>query len=471
MWLGLDIGTSGVKAILADNSGAVVAEHTEPLSIQRPHALWSEQSPEEWWSAARSAILALPADLRSACKGVGLSGQMHGAVMLGADDNVLRPAILWNDGRSAPQCAALDPLAREHTGNLAMPGFTAPKLAWLRDNEPGTFAATKTVLLPKDYIRLRLTAEKASEMSDASGTLWLDVARRRWSGEMLAATGLDESQMPRLVEGNEPSGMLRAEIADDLGLPRVPVAGGGGDQAAGAIGAGAIDACQAFLSLGTSGVIFAASDGFAPNPEQGVHAFCHALPGRWHVMSVMLSAAACLDWVTRLAGFANVPAAIAAAEAVGEQGDAPIFLPYLSGERTPHNDPSAKGGFFGLSHDTDSAALVGSVLEGVAFGLRDGLDALALDLNELSVIGGGSRSAHWAQILANALQVPLVYRDGSAVGPASGAARLARLAVTGEAPEAVCTMPRDQARYSPAANPRERLHRFRALYSSLKPHF
>ncbi|MBV7266132.1 xylulokinase [Erythrobacter ani] len=471
MWLGVDIGTSGVKAVLVDNSGAMVAEHTEPLSIQRPHALWSEQDPEQWWSATQSAILALPADLRSACKGLGLSGQMHGAVLLGADDNVLRPAILWNDGRSASQCAALGPLALEHTGNVAMPGFTAPKLAWLRENEPDSFAALKAVLLPKDYIRLRLTGEKTSEMSDASGTLWLDVAGRRWSGEMLAATGLDESQMPGLVEGSEQSGMLRPDIADDLGLPHVPVAGGGGDQAAGAIGAGVIDAGQAFLSLGTSGVIFAASDGFAPNPEQGVHAFCHALPGRWHVMSVMLSATACLDWVIRLTGFAGVPAALAAAEATGEQDDPPIFLPYLSGERTPHNDPRAKGCFFGLTHDTDPAALVDAVLEGVAFGLRDGLDALALDLNELSVIGGGSRSAYWAQILANALQVPLVYRDGSAVGPASGAARLARLAVTGETPEAVCTMPREQARYLPTANPHERLDRFRALYSSLQPNF
>ncbi|MFC4291454.1 xylulokinase [Sphingorhabdus arenilitoris] len=471
MWLGIDIGTSGVKTIIMADDGAVVAEKTVALPISRPQPLWSEQNPEDWWNAVQESILALPADLRGQLRGAGLSGQMHGAVLLGEADAVLRPAILWNDGRSAPQCALLDAAAREHTGNLAMPGFTAPKLAWVRDNEPDIFAQVKMVLLPKDYIRLCMTGEKLSDMSDAAGSLWLDVGKRTWSAEMLAATGLTEAQMPGLIEGSESGGVLLPAIAESLGLPVIPVAGGGGDQAAGAVGAGVINAKDAFLSLGTSGVIFASGDGFRPDPANGVHAFCHALPGRWHVMSVMLSAAACLDWAAKLAGFTDVPAALAAAEQRGHRDDTPIFLPYLSGERTPHNDPNALGVFFGLNHDTDGAALIASVLEGVAFGLRDGLDALALDLDELSVIGGGSRSSWWAQILADSIGLPLVYRDGAALGPAYGAARLAQLCVGGGSAEEICTKPAELARYHPQRDCSERLHKFRSLYSTLRPLF
>lgn len=471
MWLGIDLGTSGVKAIVLNDAGKITAQHTVPLPIARPHPLWSEQDPDDWWQGVCAAILALPAELRSQVKGVGLSGQMHGATLLGADFRPLRPAILWNDGRSAAQCESLDEAARQYTGNLAMPGFTAPKLLWVAEHEPDIFAQVKLVLLPKDYIRLLLTSEAMSDMSDAAGTIWLDVGQRRWSDEMLAATGMTVSQMPALVEGSSQGGILRAEIAKELGLPAVPIAGGGGDQAAGAIGAGVINPGDAFLSLGTSGVIFAASDCFAPNPAQGVHAFCHALPGRWHVMSVMLSAAVCLDWAASLAGFADVPAALAAAEARGRQKDIPIFLPYLSGERTPHNDPQSKGVFFGLTHDSDGAALIAAVLEGVAFGLRDGLDALDLNLTELSVIGGGARSPYWTQILCDALQLPLVYRDGAEVGPACGAARLARLCVTGDAAEDVCTKPAILDRYKPGTEPTARLAKFRNLYQGLKPHF
>ncbi len=472
MWLGIDLGTSAVKSVIVDDSGAVLAQNSSALTVQRPQPLWSEQDPAAWWTAAKASILGLPGDLRAGVRGIGLSGQMHGAVLLNGSDDVCRPAILWNDGRSAPQCEALHPLARKHTGNLAMAGFTAPKLAWVRDNEPAIFASTKTVLLPKDYLRLLLTGEKASEMSDASGTLWLDVARRCWSPEMLASTGLTESHMPRLVEGSEVSETLRQTIAEELGLPVVPVAGGAGDQAAGAIGAGATEPGQAFLSLGTSGVVFAAASAFEPAPANGVHAFCHALPDRWHTMTVMLSAASCLDWVTKLTGFGDVQSALDAAEASDKPASTvPLFLPYLSGERTPHNDPTAKGAFVGLSNDTGPAELVRAALEGVAFGLRDGIDAMPSRPSELSVIGGGSRSHFWAQILADILAVELIYRDGSDVGPASGAARLARLAVTGDPVSAVCTEPPELARYFPKPFEIDRMQQFRSLYPALKNTF
>ncbi len=472
MWLGIDLGTSGVKTVIVDDSGSVLAQDTAPLKVQRPQALWSEQNPSDWWEASKAAIGNLPGALRSQVRGIGLSGQMHGAVLLDKYDQVLRPAILWNDGRSAAQCCDLDALAQKHTGNLAMPGFTAPKLAWLRTNEPVVFKQTATVLLPKDYLRLLLTGAKVTEMSDASGTLWLDVGSRCWSPAMLDATGLSEGHMPALIEGDAISGTLSQEVADELGLPCVPVAGGGGDQAAGAVGAGVTEPGDAFLSLGTSGVIFAASAKFEPNPASGLHAFCHALPDRWHTMTVMLSAAACLDWAAQLTQFPDVESALKAAEASKvRQDQLPLFLPYLSGERTPHNDPAAKGVFFNLTHETGPAELIRSVLEGVAFGLSDGLQAMPSPPAEMSVIGGGARSSFWAQLLADILKTPLTYRDGSSVGPANGAARLARLAITGEAVADVCTKPAVHAQYSPQPHSGERQRLFRSLYPTLKSSF
>ena len=472
MWLGIDLGASAVKSVIVDDAGTVLAQNTAAMNVQRPRPLWSEQDPSSWWKATKQSIIGLPGELRAGIRGLGLSGQMHGAVLLNEADEVLRPAILWNDGRSLKQCEALDAAARKHTGNKAMPGFTAPKLAWVKAQEPAIFAATRTVLLPKDYLRLLLTGEKVSEMSDASGTLWLDVRTRRWSQDMLEATGLDEDAMPRLVEGSEISGTLLASVASELGLPRVPVAGGAGDQAAGAIGAGVTDPGDAFLSLGTSGVVFSAGDAFEPAPQAGVHAFCHALANRWHTMTVMLSAAVCLDWVAKLTGYKDIETAMNAASAIGKPGSGlPIFLPYLSGERTPHNDPSAKGVFFGLTHDTGPADLVLSTLEGVAFGLRDGLDSLPNRPDQLSVIGGGSRSDFWAKILADALAVPLIYRDGSDVGPANGAARLARLAITDDQIADICTKPPERARYMPEPLENDRLERFRSLYPALKASF
>ena len=362
----------------------------------------------------------------------------------------------------------------EITGNRAMPGFTAPKLLWVRKHEPEVFARTRRVLLPKDALRLRMTGEAVTDASDASGTLWLDVAERRWSGEMLAACGLEPGAMPRVVEGSQQGGQLRPEVASAWGMGTVPVAGGAGDQAAGAIGAGVVNPGEASLSLGTSGVLFVADSRFRPYPERAVHAFCHALPGRWHQMSVILSAASCLAWVARLTGAASEAALLAEIDPSAGPSERLVFLPYLSGERTPHDDPDATGVFFGLSHETDRAALARAVLEGVAYALADGQAALlesGASLGEVSVIGGGSRSELWGRILASVLGRPLAYRAGGAVGPALGAARLARLAVTGESVEEVCTPPPLERVVEPEPAwldaYAERLERFRALYQNL----
>lgn len=475
MYLGIDIGTSGVKAVLLDDDDIVAAQATASLTVSRPHALWSEQDPADWVAATEQAVLALPADLRAQVEAIGLAGQMHGATLLGADDRVLRPAILWNDGRSFTECAELEaavPALRQIAGNIAMPGFTAPKLAWVRGHEPETFAQVRTVLLPKDYVRLRLTGEKASDMSDSAGTLWLDVARRDWSDELLKATGLGREHMPRLLEGTEVSGMLRAEVAARWGMGRVPVAAGAGDNAAGAAGIGVVRDGDALLSLGTSGVIFVATAKFRPNPAGAVHAFCHCLPGMWHQMSVHLSAASCLDWAAGLTA-TDVPGLLASAE-TAEPGPE-LFLPYLSGERTPHNDPHARGAFLGLSNGTGPGQFALAVLEGVAFAHADGLAALqaaGTRIERLSVIGGGARSRFWGTIIASALGVELDYLDGSEVGPALGAARLARIAASGANVAEVCTRPpvRESIAPDPALAERlaPKLARFRAAYPALK---
>jgi xylulokinase len=481
MYLGIDIGTSSVKAILMDEGGVVVEQASAPLTVSRPHPLWSEQEPADWWGATQKAVCALDGKRRAAVKGIGLSGQMHGATLLGADDQVLRPCMLWNDGRSAAQCATLEtsiPDLGQITGNRAMPGFTAPKLQWVRENEPEIFAAVKSVLLPKDYVRLQMTGDHASDMSDSAGTLWLDVGNRDWSDVMLRATGLDRSHMPKLYEGSAITGALRAEIADDWGMGRVPVVAGGGDNAAGAVGVGVVNSGEAFLSLGTSGVLFLANGGYTPNPAGGVHSFCHALPDRWHQMSVILSAASCVDWAVKLCGMKDAGQMFAAIEARGAPASSEIFLPYLSGERTPHNDPNAQGVLFGLSHESDAAAIGQAVLEGVSFAFRDGMDALTdsgAAIDSITVIGGGAKSYYWGTILASVLERPLVYRDGGEVGPALGAARLAQLATSSASVESVCTAPNIAhiAKPNTALTDfyRERLPKFRTLYSQVKMSF
>ena len=478
MFVGIDVGTSGVKAVVLAPSGAVLAQTTAPLAVSRPVQLWSEQNAQDWWAATEAAILALDPVLRSGVRGIGLAGQMHGATLLGADDRPLRPAILWNDGRSFAECAELEraePRSRAITGNIAMPGFTAPKLLWLAKHEPGVFAQLRSVLLPKDYVRLCMTGEKASDLADSAGTLWLDVAARRWSADMLAACGLSEAQMPALHEGTEVTGTLRPEIAARWGMRAVPVAAGGGDNAAGAAGVGVVGDGDALLSLGTSGVIFVATDTFRPNPARAVHAFCHALPGMWHQMSVHLSAASCLDWAARLTGVDEPGALFPLAEGAGPASGPELFLPYLSGERTPHNDPHIRGAFLSLSHDTGPGRLAGAVLEGVAFAHADGLDALreaGTAPTALSVIGGGARSSYWGRIFAAVLGIPLVYLEGGDIGPAVGAARLAQIAVTGASVAEVCGRPPVQHVIEPDAALAEALApkraRFRAAYPLIR---
>lgn len=479
MFLGLDIGTSGVKALVLNESGCVIDQQSVGLTVSRPSPLWSEQTPGDWWSACDAAVQMLDAKVRSCVRAIGLAGQMHGATLLGQDDRPLRPAILWNDGRSFAECGELEervPNFRRISSNVAMPGFTAPKLNWIRKHEPEIFDQVRTVLLPKDFVRLCMTGERASDMSDSAGTLWLDVSERRWSEELLRGSGLTIEQMPRLFEGTDVTGILRGEIADRWGMEKVPVVGGGGDNAAGALGAGVIQDGEALLSLGTSGVIFAVTADLRPNATRGLHAFCHCIPDTWHQMTVHLSAAACIDWVARLVRAHGPAEVMRAAETIGPGGGPELFLPYLSGERTPHNDPHVRGAFLGLDHDTSGASLAAAVLEGVAFALADGLAVMrdaGTSIERLSVIGGGARSHYWGRIIASALEVDLHYIDGGEVGPARGAAQLARIGVDGVDVAAVCNSPRTLEIVSPepllSHSLAKKLARFRTAYQGIKP--
>lgn len=479
MFLGIDIGTSAVKAAVIGEDGAVAAEASAPLQLSRPAPLQSEQDPDDWWAATERAVRSLDAAHRRSVRAIGLAGQMHGATLLDAADWPLRPAILWNDGRAEQECSELESAesrSRAITSNMAFPGFTAPKLSWVRKHEPDIFAATETVLLPKDYVRLRMTGDKATDLSDASGTLWLDVGGRRWSEEMLAATGLAVRHMPKLYEGVEATGMLRSDVASAWGMDEVPVAAGGGDNAAAAVGAGVVADGDAFISLGTSGVSFVATDRLRADPDQGLHAFCHALPGRWHQMSVMLSAAASLDWAAELLCMDVIELTDSARQA--DTAATPIFLPYLSGERTPHADARAKGVFFGMTADTGPSELARAVFDGVAMGLRDGLDvtlAAGSTVDSFTVVGGGSRSPYWGQLIAAALERPLLYRESGAVGPALGAARLAQIASGAGTIQGVCAPPPvvEAVEPDPALSDyfAQRQPRFRSLYTSLKRNF
>jgi len=480
MYLGLDLGTSGVKALLIDAGQTVVGSGHGSLDVSRPHPGWSEQDPAYWIQACERAIAELkashPKELASV-KGIGLSGQMHGATLLDAADKVLRPCILWNDTRSHAEAAALDadPRFRELTGNIVFPGFTAPKLAWVKNNEPGIFAKVAKVLLPKDFLRHWLTGEHISEMSDSAGTSWLDVGKRRWSADLLAATSLDEKQMPSLVEGTAKAGGLRAELASKWGVSSgIPIAGGAGDNAASACGMGTVGAGHAFVSLGTSGVLFAANASYLPNPASAVHTFCHALPNTWHQMGVILSATDSLNWLSEISGKG-------AGELTAELGDtlkAPSgvsFLPYLSGERTPHNDSAIRGAFTGLAHESSRAVLTQAVLEGVAFAFRDSLEALkkaGTTLTRVTAIGGGSRSRYWLKAIATALQVPVDIPADGDFGAAFGAARLGLIAATGADPLAVCTAPATDATIEPdtalIGAYADAYHRYRALYPAIK---
>jgi xylulokinase len=480
MYLGLDLGTSGVKAMLIDGNQRIVGSGNGTLDVSRPHSGWSEQDPADWIRATEEAVGTLkqkfPTEM-AAVRGIGLSGHMHGATLIDKDDKVLRPCILWNDTRSYKEAAALDadPRFRAITGNIVFPGFTAPKLVWVKNNEPEIFAKVAKVLLPKDYLRLWLTGEHISEMSDSAGTSWLDTGARKWSAELLAATDLSESQMPSLVEGTEQGGTLRGELSSTWGMGEgVVVAGGAGDNAASACGMGTVAEGHAFVSLGTSGVLFAANGSYLPKPESAVHAFCHALPNTWHQMGVILSATDALNWHAQITGKS-------AAELTGELGDelkAPTgvtFLPYLSGERTPHNDAQIRGAFIGLGHESSRAVLTQAVMEGVTFAIRDNLEALksaGTSISRVTAIGGGSRSRYWLASIATALGVPVDIPADGDFGAAFGAARLGLIAATGADPLAVCSAPLTEATIEPVAALsgayEDAYARYRAAYPAIR---
>ncbi len=445
--LGIDVGTSGTKALVISEEGVPLGSATADYPLSTPQPGWAEQDPADWWRATAVAI-------RGACEragiapeaisGIGLSGQMHGSVFLDDAHQVIRPAILWCDQRTAAQCERItERVGRDHlvriTCNQVLTGFTAPKIVWLQENEPEAYARVRKVLLPKDYIRFRLTGEFATEVSDASGTSLFDVPRRCWSGEILDALGIPESWMPRVYESPEISGRIHATAAAETGLKEgTPVVGGGGDQAAGAVGSGIVSPGAVSISLGTSGVVFAYADEPATDPELRTHTFCHAVPGKWHVMGVMLSAGGSLRWyrdhlaqhevevATRLeVDPYELICAEAARAPLGSEGL--LFLPYLTGERTPYPDPHARGVFFGLSLRHDRRHMARAVIEGVSFGLRDSfeiLKAMGVPIGQVRVSGGGARSAIWREVLAATLNTPL-FQATTEEGAAFGAALLA----------------------------------------------
>ena len=423
--IGIDVGTSSAKGVAIDERGAVLAQAEHPIPISRPQPGWSEQNPEDWWTATEAVLAQLGGD---AADGIGLSGQMHGLVTLGAERRPLRPAILWNDGRSQPQATAIEEqLGIERlialSGNRALAGFTAPKLTWLAEHEPDVHRRIERILLPKDYVRFRLTGELATDVSDASGTVLLDVGRRTWSAELAEAFAVDPEWLPAVHESQAVTGETAAGV---------PVAAGAGDQAAGALGVGVTDdASPASLVLGTSGVIFTARNAFTSDPEGRLHAFCHALPDTWHVMGVILSAAGALSWLADTLGAADhIPRLLEAAAEWPPGVEGLTFAPYLAGERTPYPDGDLRGGFVGLGLRHDRGALARAVLEGVAYALRDGLDLIAATGGRpetARVSGGGARSELWLRILASVLELPLE-RTESEAGAAYGAAVLGGVA-------------------------------------------
>lgn len=479
MYLGLDLGTSGLRALLTDVEGQVIGATEAAYPVAHPHPGWSEQDPQDWVEAAEACVASLrrahPGQM-AALRGIGLSGQMHGAVLVDDSGAVLRPAILWNDTRPHAEAAALDdqPEVRQLSGNIVFPGFTAPKLLWLERHEPEVFANVHKVLLPKDYLRYWLTGNYVGDMSDAAGTTWLDVGARDWSDSLLAAGHMRREQMPDLVEGSASSGDLRPVLAQDWGIAgSVVVAGGGGDNAVAACGVGCLREGEGFVSLGTSGVLLAARDQFAPMPETAVHSFCHAVPARWYQMGVMLAATDCLNWLSARLG--QTPATLASELPDTISGPSEVtFLPYLSGERTPHNDSAVRGAFLGLDIASDNRQLTQAVMEGVAFGLRDSLEALkatGADLHHVLAIGGGTKSRHWVELLATVLDLPLHLPAAGEFGAALGAVRLAMAADGVAAPEELMTAPEIAETIAPRAELQAayeaRYQQYRALYPAI----
>ena len=479
MYLGLDLGTSGLRALLMDADRKVVGSGEAACTVSHPYKGWSEQDPASWIEACSVAVATLkashPKEL-AAVKSIGLSGHMHGATLIGKNDEVLRPAMLWNDTRADLQAAWFDgqPQFRALTGNIVFPGFTAPKVEWVRENEPEIFGMIAKILLPKDYLRLWLTGDHVSDMSDSAGTSWLDTGKRDWSGELLEACHLRPDQMPRLVEGSEVGGTLRAALCADWGIEGpVSVVGGGGDNAAAACGVGCMSGGQGFVSLGTSGVLLAARDSYAPDPATAVHTFCHAIPDTWYQMGVILSATDSLNWLAKITGASAV---VLARELGPLTGPSDVrFLPYLSGERTPHNDSKIRGGFVGLDIGHDRKVLTQAVMEGVTFALRDNLEALrgtGAKLDRLLAIGGGSQSRFWVETIAATLNLPIDLPASGEFGAAFGAARLALVGDTGADPASVMTPPEISQTIDPdralTASYEDAYQNYRALYPALK---
>ncbi len=484
MELGIDLGTSSVKIVLVDRGETPLASTEVPLASSRPRPSWSEQDPDAWWEAVAAGLDRLRADhpaILARTEAIGLSGQMHGALLLDVADRPVRPAILWNDGRAAAEAraiAARGPELRALAGVRPMPGFTGPILAWLRAHEPRTLDGDRRLLLPKDWLRLKLTGERATDPSDAAGTWLFDQGARGWSPALAAACGVDPAWLPRIVESTAVSGALRPALAARWGLrPGLPVAGGGGDTAVGGVGIGAVDPGTGFVSLGTSGQVFLAADAYRAPADPTVQGFCHALPDRWCRVAALLNGASPLAAAARWTGRPDVATLLAEVEA-GFAGPSPLLaLPYLAGERTPHDDPDARGALLGLTAATSPADIAQAVMEAVAFSLADGLAALAPERRPqaLGFIGGGARSHLWGRMIAAVLGVTLERHDGGARGPAFGAARLARTAATGEDSKRLAVAPRvaeviapDQ-RLADAYAPR--LDAFRSLYAALKPEF
>jgi xylulokinase len=488
--LGLDVSTTATKALLLDGTGAVVASAATEYPFETPRPLWSEQDPALWWDGTvRSIRAALDESgvAPEAVAAVGLTGQMHGLVLLDAAGEVLRPAILWNDGRTGAECDAIRArLGKERlvavTGNDALTGFTAPKLLWVRRHEPDVYARARHVLLPKDYVRLRLTGEYAMDKADGSGTLLFDLEKRNWSEEVCAALDVPCDWLPPTYEGPDVTGAVTEAAAALTGLRTgTPVVAGGGDQAAQAVGAGAVREGVVALTLGTSGVVFATSDGPYYEPEGRLHAFCHAVPGRWHLMGVMLSAAGSLRWYRdTLAPGVSFEDLLTPTADVFPGSEGLLFLPYLTGERTPHPDPLARGSFVGLTVRHTRAHLTRAVLEGVAFGLREGFELMREaglpPVAEVRVSGGGARSPLWRQILADVLGTALVTVT-STEGAAYGAALLAGVGaglwadVEAACDDTVCVTGRTEANAETGAAYDAVFARYRALYPALKPTF
>ena len=478
MYLGLDFGTSSVKGVLIDAKQKIVATASAPLKVSRPQPGWSEQSPEDWWKACNTVVKTLgkmkPKAI-AAVEGIGLSGQQHGATLLGKDGKALRPCILWNDARSFRECEDIEKAesrAREISGNIPLAGFTAPKLLWVKKHEPKIFSQVAKVLLPKDYIRFRMTGDYASDMSDSSGTYWLDIARRDWSDKLLAAGSMSIDQMPKLYEGTDATGRLTPAVAKSWGMPKRPVvAGGGGDNAAAACGIGAVTDNSALVSIGTSGVLFVSNDTFRPNAGRAVHAFCHAVPGTWHQMGVILSAAASLEWLATILG---KPAPMLTA-ALGNTltGPSPaLMLPYLSGERTPVGDSQVRGLIMGLGHESDHKTLTHAALDAVAFAFRDSLEALkdaGTEVKRVTAVGGGSKSELWLKIIATVLGVPVDLPAAGDVGGAFGAARLGLIAATGVDFRKVLTAPKTARTIKPEPKARDAYEAHYRRYASIYP--